>query len=172
MASKRCIACGQENVPEARFCAMCGSPLSMSGSIKRPSADYASSPLVPGEYVGFWLRSGAMIIDILTILALFFLLLLVPLLQSFSVALFFIILVLYFWLFTSLSGQTPGKMITGIRVVNKAGAKPGLVYVALREILGKITSVILISAGFFWIGWDDNKQGLHDKIAGTYVVMA
>lgn len=171
MASKRCIACGQENVPEACFCAMCGSPLSMSVSIKRPAADYAS-PLVPGEYVGFWLRSGAMIIDILIILALFFLLLFVPFLQSFSVALFFIILVLYFWLFTSLRGQTPGKIIMRIKVVNKTGNKPGPFFTVLREIFGKAISIILISAGFFWIGWDDNKQGLHDRIAGTYVIRA
>jgi uncharacterized RDD family membrane protein YckC len=171
MASKQCIACRHVNVPEAQFCAMCGSSLSVSSSIKRPAANY-TSPLAPGEYAGFWLRSGATIFDILIILALFFLLLLVPFLQSFSVALFIIIFVLYFWLFTSLSGQTPGKMIAGIRVVNKNGTKPGPVYIALREVLGKIASVILISAGFFWIGWDDNKQGLHDKIAGTYVIRA
>ena len=175
MASKQCIACGHENLSEARFCAMCGSPLSVSDSVRaieKQSATHHGTIILDGRFAGFWVRQIAMIIDILIIVALYLLLLTIPLLNSVPVALFFIIFVLYFLLPTSLSGQTPGKMIAGIRVVNRAGAKPGLVYVALREILGKITSVILISAGFFWIGWDDNKQGLHDKIAGTYVIRA
>ena len=28
----------------------------------------------------------------------------------------------------------------------------------------------MIFLGFFWIGWDDRKQGWHDKLAGTLVV--
>lgn len=33
-----------------------------------------------------------------------------------------------------------------------------------------LVSGIVFCLGYFWIIWDDEKQGWHDKIAGTYVV--
>ena len=77
---------------------------------------------------------------------------------------------LYHWLFIGLKGQTLGKMAVGIKVVNARGSIPGLGDAALREILGKIVSTIVICLGFLWIIWDGRKQGWHDKIAKTYVV--
>jgi uncharacterized RDD family membrane protein YckC len=61
-------------------------------------------------------------------------------------------------------------MLVGVKVVNAQGDIPGLRRAALREILGKIISAIVLFLGFLWIAWDRQKQGWHDKIAGTYVV--
>ena len=73
---------------------------------------------------------------------------------------------IYFW--TS-SGQTPGKMIMGVKVVAVDGG-PVTVGKAILRIIGYFVSGIVIYLGFLWIIWDKEKQGWHDKIAGTYVV--
>ena len=76
---------------------------------------------------------------------------------------------LYYWLFTGLKGQTPGKMAVGIKVIDAGGNVPGLGRAALRETVGKIISAIPLFLGYFWVAWDPKKQGWHDKLAGTYV---
>ncbi len=74
---------------------------------------------------------------------------------------------LYFW---STSGQTPGKAILGLKIVRAdGGAKLGLGKAILR-LIGYAISGIVIYLGFLWIIWDKEKQGWHDKIAGTYVI--
>ena len=75
----------------------------------------------------------------------------------------------YFVYFWSSSGQTPGKMIMGIKVVSVDGG-PVSVGKAIVRLIGYAISGIVIYLGFLWIIWDKEKQGWHDKIAGTYVV--
>jgi len=41
---------------------------------------------------------------------------------------------------------------------------------ALVRALAAAFSVIVLLLGFLWIAWDRDKQGWHDKIAGTVVV--
>jgi uncharacterized RDD family membrane protein YckC len=43
---------------------------------------------------------------------------------------------------------------------------------AVLRLIGYFISGIVIWVGFLWILFDANKQGRHDKIAGTYVVKA
>jgi uncharacterized RDD family membrane protein YckC len=88
-------------------------------------------------------------------------------------------------LLTSWNGQTVGKKLMSVRVVsmdgqplttNKAFTRTGVK--ALLSILGSIkppfTSVLSIISllDYLWPFWDANKQTLHDKAAGTYVVKA
>ena len=61
-------------------------------------------------------------------------------------------------------------MAVGIKVVNYQGDRPGLGSAALREVLGKLISAVVLYIGFFWIAGDRQKQGWHDKIASTHVV--
>ncbi len=68
-------------------------------------------------------------------------------------------------------GGTPGKLILGLRIVNEQGEFIGIPAAILRYI-GKILSAIILFIGFFMIAFDSKKQGLHDKIAKTYVVKA
>jgi len=161
----RCISCGYDNLPEARYCANCGSGL--VAAIEPPVADVT---LAVVEYAGFGLRLAAAIIDgiIITLLSS------VPVVFARGlpgipgVVLFW----LYYWLFTGLKGQTPGKMALGIRVVDEQGNKPGLERAALREIAGRLVSSVTFLLGFLWIIWDGRRQGWHDKIARTFVVRA
>ena len=75
---------------------------------------------------------------------------------------------LYFW---SSRGQTPGKMVMGIKIVSTDGGPLTLGKAFVRWI-GYIISTVVFCLGFLWIIWDKEKQGWHDKIAGTYVVKA
>ncbi len=79
---------------------------------------------------------------------------------------------LYWVAFTGLRGQTPGKMLLGIRVVGPTGEVPGLRRAFMREIIGKFFSKLVCYLGYLWAVADGRRQTWHDKIAGTYVVRA
>lgn len=76
----------------------------------------------------------------------------------------------YFVLFTGIFGQTPGKFVAGIVVVDREGRTPGVAVAIPREMIGKFVSAIALGVGFLWVLYDPSRQGWHDKIAGTYVV--
>ncbi len=76
----------------------------------------------------------------------------------------------YFVLPTGLKGQTPGKWVAGIIVVDEDGRVPGVAMAIPREMVGRVISVAAIGLGLVWIVVDGKRQGWHDKIAGTYVV--
>ncbi len=160
----QCKICGQDNPPEARFCAKCGATLVSEVEPPPPLA----LPPVEVEYVGGMTRLGAAIIDGGIVFAISFALFWLSRFANWAPMGF--LLLLYHWLFTGLKGQTPGKMAVGIKVVNAQGDRPALGVAALREILGKFVSTIVLFVGFLWIDIDKQKQGWHDKIAGTYVV--
>ncbi len=77
--------------------------------------------------------------------------------------------VAYFVAFWVWRGQTPGKMVAGIRVIRTDGSNITL-GVAFLRCLGYIVSAAVIFIGFIWVAFDRHKQGFHDKIAETYVV--
>jgi predicted Zn finger-like uncharacterized protein len=72
--------------------------------------------------------------------------------------------------FTGYCGQTPGKMVVRIRVIRADGSQMNYGRAAKREILGKFVSSILLGIGYIMVAFDNQKQGLHDKIADTYVI--
>jgi predicted Zn finger-like uncharacterized protein len=72
--------------------------------------------------------------------------------------------------FTGYCGQTPGKMALRIKVVRTDGSQLTYGRAAKREVLGKFVSSILLGIGYLMVAFDQQKQGLHDKIADTYVV--
>lgn len=71
-----------------------------------------------------------------------------------------------FWV---LLDQTPGKMLTGVRIARIDG-KPLTVRRALLRYFGYWLSALPLGAGFIWVLVDDQRQCWHDKLAGTYVV--
>jgi uncharacterized RDD family membrane protein YckC len=81
------------------------------------------------------------------------------------------ILLGYLILFTGLRGQTPGKMVAGIIVVDDEGHVPGVAVAIPREMVGRLVASAALGLGLAWISLDPKRQGWHDKIAGTYVVM-
>jgi len=137
---------------------------------------------VQPEYVGFWARVGAAIID--TILAM---VIVAPLLTYFYGAEYWIrtgsliagpadlllnwilpaIAVILFWIYRQ---ATPGKMAIGAKIVDaKTLGKPAKGQLVIRY-LGYYVSIIPLMLGILWVGFDARKQGWHDKIAGTLVV--
>lgn len=81
------------------------------------------------------------------------------------------ILLGYLIIFTGLRGQTPGKMVAGIIVVDDEGHVPGVAVAIPREMVGRLVATAALGLGLAWISLDPQRQGWHDKIAGTYVVM-
>jgi uncharacterized RDD family membrane protein YckC len=78
---------------------------------------------------------------------------------------------LYYVLLTGMTGQTLGKTAVGVKVVRGDSRVAGLGRAALREVAGKPLSAIAVFLGFLSIAWDPAKEGWHDKIAGTRVIM-
>ena len=76
----------------------------------------------------------------------------------------------YFWS-TYGKGQTLGMRALNIRVVKTDGSYLDLVGAFLRYV-GLVISIVCLFIGVIWAAFDANKQGWHDKIAGTYVVKA
>ena len=68
-----------------------------------------------------------------------------------------------------IKGGTPGKLILGMRIVNEEGNYIGIPMAILRYI-GKLLSGVILGMGYLMIAFTDKKQGLHDKIAKTFVV--
>lgn len=67
-------------------------------------------------------------------------------------------------------GQTVGKRALNIRIVRLNGEPITLWSMVLRNVFGYWLSGLVMWLGFLWILFDEQKQGWHDKIAGTVVV--
>ena len=75
----------------------------------------------------------------------------------------------YFTYFHSATGQSIGKRVLKIKAIQTTG-EPINFKIALIRWGGYIISGLVMNLGFLWVMFDKNKQGWHDKIAGTYVV--
>jgi len=126
----------------------------------------------PIRAAGFGLRLGAWLIE--GVLLLIVIIIAAAIGGAAGSALALILLALLGWLIFVLvlwaRGQSPGKMILGLRVIDTAGEPAGFWKMALREVIGKFVSGLVFYLGYFWMIWDKDQQGWHDKIAGTLVV--
>jgi hypothetical protein len=75
---------------------------------------------------------------------------------------------IYFTWFHGSVGQTPGKMMLGLRVFQASGVKMTFGVAFLRWV-GSLISGLFLWLGYLWIAVDGRKQGWHDKIAATLV---
>ena len=148
------------------------------------------------EYVGFWPRVGASLIDTVLVL-----LVTAPLVSwvygadqdldldelltadSQSLLAFLITpkgpldvlinwvlpaaVIIVFWLTRN---ATPGKMVVGARIVDARTGKAISVTQGLVRYLGYYVSIFPLCLGLLWVAFDPRKQGFHDKLAGTVVV--
>ena len=135
----------------------------------------------PFEYVGFWSRLGASIIDsiIIIVITLPTLYLIYggdyfnseEFIQGFSDVIisyvFPLVATILFWIYKC---ATPGKIALSVKIVDaKTGNNPTVRQSTVRY-LGYYVSLIPLGLGFLWIAWDAKKQGWHDKMAGTVVI--
>lgn len=75
----------------------------------------------------------------------------------------------YFVFLHGYGGMTVGKMVLGIKLINRYGEGIGIWDAFIRWI-GYYISGAFLCAGFLWSLVDSEGQTWHDKIAGTYVV--
>jgi len=72
-----------------------------------------------------------------------------------------------FWVFKN---ATPGKMLFRSVIVDaKTLAAPSPAQ-NIERYLGYFVSLFPLGLGFIWIGFDQRKQGWHDKLAGIVVI--
>lgn len=133
------------------------------------------------EYAGFWVRTGAAIIDSILIL-----IIIVPILtaiygadywlnqsmiKGFWDVLFNYILpavaIIIFWAYKS---ATPGKMALRLTIVDAKTGEPPSTGQLIGRYFGYYISIIPLFLGLIWVGIDRRKQGWHDKLAGTVVI--
>jgi len=69
------------------------------------------------------------------------------------------------------NGQTPGMKVMKIKLCGTDGTYPIGYGKGFIRWIGMLISALVIYIGFLWILIDNDKQGWHDKIAGTYVVV-
>jgi uncharacterized RDD family membrane protein YckC len=139
-----------------------------------PGAPPAPPPVAPTSVppqitaamprAGFWVRMGALLLDIL--LVGFAMSLLHPF-GDFHI----VVLAIYGAVMWKLRGTTVGGIVFDLHVVRVDG-RPVDWETAIVRALGCFLSLAVVFLGFIWIAFDDNHQAWHDKIAGTVVVRA
>ncbi len=174
-----CGQCGtRRDEFSVNFCRVCGAPFNAA-----PSSVDASSPeaRLLAQKAGFGMRFGAYLLDAVATVVVFFLaavlfgafigLTRARELEPLGVVVAEVAGVLYFLILWSAygKGQTLGMRAVGIRVIRTDGSYLSVPRAFLRYI-GWTVSSLVFGLGFLWVIWDRDKQGWHDKIAGTYVV--
>ncbi|MBW2451552.1 MAG: zinc-ribbon domain-containing protein [Deltaproteobacteria bacterium] len=173
-----CNNCGCVQAP-AEVCRRCHSPLN-------PSLIQTGVAQQEFDYAGFWIRFVAYGIDSFIIGGIQLVLTLALGLSIASLggltsegdaamgvvtSLFGIMLgIAYAVFFIGYCGQTPGKMALRIKVVMTDGRDLSYGRAALREVVGKFLSGILLGIGYLMVAFDSKKQGLHDRLANTFVI--
>jgi len=146
-----------------------GSPTAVGAegpSIPNPGAVPLSAPAVIAEVLAlprasFWERMAAAFLDIILISILGAIVHGPPWV--------FLIALAYFAGMWTWRGTTVGGIVLNLKVVRYDG-QPLTFPVALVRALAAAFSIIVLFLGFLWIAWSRDKQGWHDKIAGTAVV--
>ncbi|MBK9353544.1 MAG: RDD family protein [Bacteroidetes bacterium] len=123
------------------------------------------------EYAGFWIRFFACLIDGLILFVVNLILGI-----SFDNIMFIQIsidgffTVLYFTYFeSSLKQATIGKQLLNIKVVDKNGFRLTPFNALIRN-MSKIISAFILFIGYLMAAFDAQKQSLHDKFAGAFVI--
>lgn len=83
--------------------------------------------------------------------------------------LFVLIALGYFSIFHYVSGETPGKILTQIRVVSVDGAPLSLAQVLLRT-CGGFISALCLGCGYMAIWFSASRRGWNDLLADTEVI--
>ena len=118
------------------------------------------------RYAGFWIRVVAAFIDGIVQSLGYVFMVIDPSLASLAVL---VIGVGNLVVLQGLKGQSIGKMVVGLQVIKTSGEDISVVTAIIRYI-GQIISGIILFIGYLMVAFTARKQGLHDMIAGTYVI--
>jgi len=149
------------------------------------------------KFAGFWRRLVAYLIDSTIITIVFFVLFMIAmmaflfgsmsgnssewladlmdptkasLILIFTWIFYVAMTIAYFTYFHGTTGRTPGKMLLGLQVLSADGT-PISFGIAFLRAVGYLVSGALFNIGFIWAAFDKRKQGWHDKIADTVVII-
>ncbi|EBA01300.1 RDD family protein [Marinobacter sp. ELB17] len=133
------------------------------------------------EYVGFWPRVGASLIDTVLLGIIIWPILTVFYGESYWLSGSFVqgpmdfllswifpaVAVILFWV---VKKATPGKMAISAKIVDAKTGNAASSGQLIGRYLAYYLSLIPACLGFIWVAFDDRKQGWHDKLSGTVVV--
>jgi uncharacterized RDD family membrane protein YckC len=133
------------------------------------------------EYVSFWPRVGASLIDTILIGIIIW-----PILTAFYgesywtsgglIAgpmdfllswIFPAVAIIIFWVTKQ---ATPGKMAVSAKIVDANTGKLASTGQLIGRYFAYYLALLPLGLGFIWVAFDKRKQGWHDKLAGTVVV--
>lgn len=141
-----------------------------------PKSNASNSPLP----VGFWARVAGSLIDAIISIV-------IAVISGFALGMLFgssignnadfvgqLIGICSSWLYSALMESsaiqaTLGKLIVGAKVVDSNGDRLTFGRASGRH-FAKYVSALILMVGYIMVAFDDRKRGLHDMIAGTYVV--
>ncbi|WP_245805923.1 RDD family protein [Bacillus alkalicellulosilyticus] len=135
-------------------------------------------------YAGFWMRFWAFLLDGVVIFSVNGIVI-YPILRftgliderflTFAVGgtLTTIVSFLYFVLMTKYFQQTLGKMVFGLKVITVDRGPLSWQTVIFREVIGRYIhqALFFLSALYVVVAFSRKKQGIHDKVADTYVIL-
>jgi uncharacterized RDD family membrane protein YckC len=82
-----------------------------------------------------------------------------------------LLVVVYFIYFWKKLGASIGKLIMGCRIVDADNYRPITMKQAIKRMFGHVLNVLTVGIGLFMADFTKRKQGLHDKIANTVVII-
>ena len=128
------------------------------------------SPSPSGPRAGFWRRFAALLIDGI-LLGIVNGILGAILGRSGGTGLGTLLSLGYFTYFEGgPTGQTIGKRVMGIRVIDFGGGGAIGYGRAFIRWIGRFVSTIVLLLGYLWMLWDPERQTWHDKFANSVVV--
>ena len=137
-------------------------PASDTSAPGAPAAESTLTTAASAPRAGFWIRMGALAIDVILVAVI--LELLNPPDEAMLLG-----LAAYGAVMWKLKSTTIGGILCNLKVVRLDGRELSWDTAIVRA-LGCILSAVAVGLGFFWIAFDKERQAWHDKIAGTVVV--
>jgi uncharacterized RDD family membrane protein YckC len=131
-----------------------------AGAASAAAASVAAPSTLPRA--DFMVRMGALLIDTILIAVLLSIV-------DGSHQAQLIVLAVYGAIMWKVKSTTIGGIVFGLQVV-RADGRPIDWSTAIVRALSCFLSLMVVGLGFIWIVFDDQRQGWHDKIAGTLVV--
>ena len=143
---------------------------------------FEHSKNIPMKYAGFWVRFVAQMLDLVlfTLLTLPFALILnptgLPILKALLVGTgdlwvdigLPIAVILICW---SYRAGTPGKWLFKLQIVDEDTHRPVNIKQSIIRMVGYLLAFLPFGLGYIWVFFDRKKQGLHDKLARTVVIV-
>lgn len=155
--------------------------MSTENVYQAPESELEGADAPDLRYAGFWIRTGASIVDTILLVAVT-----APILMALYGATYWTdesashgildilisyvfpaVAVILFWFYKA---ATPGKMLFGLRVISMGSTRKLSIGQSIGRYCAYFPSMIVLFLGIFWVAFDKRKQGWHDKLANTAVV--